>query len=222
VAELSPAAQAVMDAFWKDLDFREDFTPANIAAALRAVADQVVPEHREHCPNTLDERYRKISAFDLRNQFLAIAAELDNTNPQVKEVNPVTELQPLKFTDSVNNIEFRLQGDNAPQEIIRLDSKGFYYRGQLIEDAGEAHQLMVEFLKQSTQSQPEPVAPADEDLLRVAASKIDPYEGFGIAIGEYEQETECAIEVYGSELIAFARAVLARWGTPTNNTREEN
>ena len=67
--------------------------------------------------------------------------------------------------------------------------------------------------------QPEPAPPTDEDLLRVAASKIDPYEGFGIAIGEYEQETECAIEVYGSELIAFARAVLARWGTPAINTR---
>jgi hypothetical protein len=35
---LSPAAQAVIDAFWKDLDFREDFTPRNIAAALRAAA----------------------------------------------------------------------------------------------------------------------------------------------------------------------------------------
>jgi hypothetical protein len=76
----------------------------------------------------------------------------------------VPELQPLKFTDSVNNIEFRVQGDTAPQEIIRLDSEGFHYRGQLIEDAGEAHRLMVEFLKQSTQSQPEPVAPTDEDL----------------------------------------------------------
>jgi hypothetical protein len=68
-------------------------------------------------------------------------------------------------------------------------------------------------------AQSEPAPPTDEDLLRVAASKIDPYEGFGIAIGEYEQETECAIEVYGSELIAFAHAVLARWGTPANNTR---
>ena len=35
---LSPAAQAVLDAFWKDLDFREDFTPINIAAALCAAA----------------------------------------------------------------------------------------------------------------------------------------------------------------------------------------
>ena len=49
------------------------------AAALRAAADQVVPEHREHYPNTLDERYRKVSVFDVRNQLLAIAASLENS-----------------------------------------------------------------------------------------------------------------------------------------------
>jgi hypothetical protein len=61
-------------------------------------------------------------------------------------------------------------------------------------------------------AQPEPEGPSDEELLAVAAGAINPYETCGIAIGEYEAETECAIEVYGSELIAFARAVLARWG----------
>lgn len=48
-----------------------------LAAAFRAAADQVVPEHREHHPNTLDERYRKVSVFDIRNKMLAIAAELE-------------------------------------------------------------------------------------------------------------------------------------------------
>ena len=114
----------------------------------------------------------------------------------------MTELQPLKFTDSVNNIEFRLQGDTAPQEIIRLDSEGFHYRGQLIEDAGEAHRLMVEFLKQSTQSQPEPVAPTDEELLSM-------------------RSWSCHGPTFDSDLVDFARAVLARWGTPANNTSEE-
>jgi hypothetical protein len=61
---------------------------------------------------------------------------------------------------------------------------------------------------------PEPEGPSDEELLAVAAGAINPYETCGIAIGEYEAETECAIEVYGSELIAFARAALARWGCP--------
>lgn len=105
----------------------------------------------------------------------------------------MTELQPLKFTDSVNNIEFRLQGDTAPQEIIRLDSKGFHYQGQLIEDAGEAHRLMVEFLKQSTQSQPEPVAPTDEEL----------WEAYDQMDGVPEDWPWCRV---------YARAVLAKWG----------
>jgi hypothetical protein len=59
-------------------------------------------------------------------------------------------------------------------------------------------------------AQPEPVAPTDEGLLRMAASAIGPYESSGIAIGEYEPETECAVHAYGSELIAYARAVLAQ------------
>jgi len=40
---------------------------------------------------------------------------------------------------------------NTPtDEIIRIDKEGFHYRGQFIADAGEAHRLMVEFLKQNT------------------------------------------------------------------------
>jgi hypothetical protein len=152
----------------------------------------------------------------------------------VKEVNPVTELQPLKFTDSVNNIEFRLQGDTAPQEIIRLDSEGFHYRGQLIEDAGEAHRLMVEFLKQSTQSQPEsavvPVAVSDA-LIKAECALSDVAEG----------EPECDdgdpaqwAEQRCAETLAIIRPVMklhkirtSEWPpqpmpTPANNTSEEN
>ena len=64
-------------------------------------------------------------------------------------------------------------------------------------------------------AQPVPEVPTDEELLRVAATAIEPYEISGITPGEYEPETECAVEAYGSELIAYARAVLARWGRPT-------
>ncbi len=45
------------------------------------------------------------------------------------------------------------------EEVIRLDKEGFHYRGQFIADAGEAHRLMVEFLRQQTQ--PEPQQEAD-------------------------------------------------------------
>jgi hypothetical protein len=153
----------------------------------------------------------------------------------VKEVNPVAELQPLKFTDSVpnsmtvevpdhlvagntakpNNIEFRLQGDNAPQEIIRLDSEGFHYRGQLIEDAGEAHQLMVEFLKQSTQSQPEP-APTDEELMAAARKAVDTYPR-GSELPYFLSEDSCE---YEPMLLALRAA--ARWSMPTNNIWRED
>jgi hypothetical protein len=116
---------------------------------------------------------------------------------------------------------FRLPSENtivfsAPptEEVLRLDKEGFHYRGQFIEDAGEAHRLMVEFLRQSISPvlAEQPVGPTDEELLHVAAISIEPYKSSGIATGEYEPETECAVEVYGSELIAYARAVLARWG----------
>ncbi len=46
---------------------------------------------------------------------------------------------------------------------MRVDQEGFHYNGQFIADAGEAHRLMVAFLKQNT-AQPEPEVPTDEEL----------------------------------------------------------
>ena len=43
-----------------------------------------------------------------------------------------------------NNIVF----SDGAYDVIRIDAKGFHYRGQFIEDAGEAHRLLVEFLRQ--------------------------------------------------------------------------
>lgn len=45
----------------------------------------------------------------------------------------------------MSDIKF-LANDN---EIIRIDSKGFHYRDQFIEDAGEAHRLLVDFLRKN-------------------------------------------------------------------------
>jgi hypothetical protein len=57
---LSPATQAVMNAYYcgAPLTGRD-----RVAAALRAAADQVLPEH--------------IESFGVRHRFLAIAAELE-------------------------------------------------------------------------------------------------------------------------------------------------
>ena len=52
----------------------------------------------------------------------------------------------------------------------------------------------------------EPVAPTDEDLLRVAAKALDYERIDNVRFG--------AVEAYGVELVDFARAVLARWGSP--------
>ena len=87
MTDLSPAAQAVRDAALATYDKsipKDDnlwaLDRASVVAALRAAADQAVPEYREHYPATLDERYRKVSAFDVRNRLLAIAAELEGAD----------------------------------------------------------------------------------------------------------------------------------------------
>ena len=38
--------------------------------------------------------------------------------------------------------------NNYTEEVIRITSDGFHYRGQFIADAGEAHRLLVGFLRQ--------------------------------------------------------------------------
>ena len=42
-----------------------------------------------------------------------------------------------------NNIVF----SDGASDVIRIDSQGFHYREQFIADAGEAHRLLVEFLR---------------------------------------------------------------------------
>ena len=69
MTDLSPAAQAVLDAFRAVPDLRDC---PSIAAALRAAADQVVPEfwHEE------GDIYAE-TKHDVRADLLAIAAELE-------------------------------------------------------------------------------------------------------------------------------------------------
>jgi len=43
--------------------------------------------------------------------------------------------------------------DSPAEEVIRLDKEGFHCKGQFIADAGEAHRLMLVFLKQNTKDQ---------------------------------------------------------------------
>jgi hypothetical protein len=78
--ELSPAAQAVKDAalsMYADCNVRKLAWPLDmpvVAAALRAAADQVVPEITTPWNSTLTPI---ISAREVRTQLFAIADELE-------------------------------------------------------------------------------------------------------------------------------------------------
>ena len=79
MTELSPRAQSVLDA----TDYPEDWaTRIRVAAALRAAADQVVPEEIDLPPVAPDLRhFRQHERRLTRRQLLAIAAEVEGTNP---------------------------------------------------------------------------------------------------------------------------------------------
>jgi len=79
---LSPAAQAMLDAYRSS-----HLSINNLAAALRAAADQVVPwkpePTEESIGPTIDFGYAWAlfsQANDTRQELLAIAAELEGTN----------------------------------------------------------------------------------------------------------------------------------------------
>ena len=66
---------------------------------------------------------------------------------------------------------------SLPEEIARFDSKGFYYKGDFIDDAGEVHRLLKKVLEgQLNIATPPPLAPnyidpehhgEDRELLQV-------------------------------------------------------
>jgi hypothetical protein len=103
-----------------------------------------------------------------------------------------------KQEPTVSAIHFYLPAGG--EEVLRLDNEGFHYRGQLIEDAGEAHRLMVAFLRQGT-------APA------LAEQPVVPTRGEAVAVyTEVMAAHDC--QTLGDMAEHFARAVLARWGQP--------
>ena len=76
MTELSPQAQAVLDAAAQAMECDNEFIPYErelMAAALRAAADQVVPISRLPYDSCCD-----VHAAAIRQELLAIAAELQN------------------------------------------------------------------------------------------------------------------------------------------------
>jgi hypothetical protein len=104
-------------------------------------------------------------------------------------------------------------------ELIETLSK---YHDRLEEtyhpDSAEAKELDAGFgvleRARAALAQPEPVAPTDEELdktlFRALCDYMEQKSPFGGPTDEKQLDR------------AKARAVLARWGTPANNTREEN
>jgi hypothetical protein len=77
---LSPAAQAVLDAAFSAYWSAEQEAPNDegmiAAAALRAAADQVVPDHANSVGDAHDDA-RRDQWMRIRRKLLAIAAELE-------------------------------------------------------------------------------------------------------------------------------------------------
>ena len=79
-SNLSPAAQAVLDAAAKaQLGSCYTQFESIAAAALRAAADQVVPEEGKECEYFTNEAIR-LNRMGVRAEFRAIAAELEGGN----------------------------------------------------------------------------------------------------------------------------------------------
>ena len=84
MTELSPAAQAVWNAAWVNTPVQcgdiEGTRRAQVAAALRAAADQVVPEEDfdEADYDCLHTKWAAQGKQETREAFLAIATELES------------------------------------------------------------------------------------------------------------------------------------------------
>jgi hypothetical protein len=89
MTDLSPAAQAVLDAYYTEADLRDRVVTdcEMLAAALRAAADQVAPWQPEPTEDsvgpTIDYGYAWAlfsKANDIRQELITIADELDGAN----------------------------------------------------------------------------------------------------------------------------------------------
>jgi hypothetical protein len=77
MSELSPAAQAVLDAFCREARPEPHHQREAIAAALRAAADQVVPPALEEEWRDRNQALPLTKMVEIRLKLLAIANELE-------------------------------------------------------------------------------------------------------------------------------------------------
>ncbi len=127
--------------------------------------------------------------------MVVAAPEMASLPKALRQPPSSTLLLWSQMTDKPNScVKLNAQSE----EVIRIDSKGFHYRGQFIADAGEAHRLMVAFLQRqpSTESLVEPDVPTGKELRE---TYLEGYYACKSRQGPDAQE-------------AGLRAVLERWG----------
>lgn len=110
----------------------------------------------------------------------------------------MTELSPATISSAADASIVFVEAP-SPTEVIRLDAKGFHYRGQLIEDAGEAHRLMLEFLRKHQPKTEPPIRNGFEDFC----------VSWWVS-NSHEETVSDAIEQ--GTMASFAEDVLAHWG----------
>jgi len=103
---------------------------------------------------------------------------------------------------------------NSPptEEVLRLDKEGFHYKGQFVADAGEAHRLMVEFLRQNTQ--PDTLEPTDQELLEMMPEEMRDEYSYAVQVCSEVTGVKPGIfrVVLNTVSLQYARAILSKWG----------
>jgi hypothetical protein len=188
MTELSPAAQAVLDAAINVAESPD--AEAIAAAALQAAADQVVPD--EPAPTGMRPAGDVYSAREIRrgqrqgtrSQLLAIAAELEaNSSPSPPNLKPMTNPRDL----------IKRLADEFECWIVHAE----------VEDIERAHKLVDE--ARAYLAQPEPEGPTDED-----APDFDSI--FHKHAGHQTQHFMPLMDI--QEFSEASSEVLSRWGLP--------
>ena len=86
---------------------------------------------------------------------------------------------------------------SLPEEIARFDSKGFYYKGDFIDDAGEVHRLLKQVLEgQLNMTTPPPPEPTDEEIAAAIQKGAD--QEFYATVEALTQYCDCGVELTDS------------------------
>lgn len=77
MTKLTPAAESVHNAFWSGHEYPDSLSNEDLAAALRAAADQVVPPALEEEFNDRNQALPLKKMVEIRQKLNAIADELE-------------------------------------------------------------------------------------------------------------------------------------------------